>query len=169
MQDIMDVDLQKTLMKKAGSMLARRSYSRAELRMKLAQMAGDSEIESALNRLEQLNLLNDADYAYNFAVYRIRQEGWGPAKVRAALLRRHLSQTIIESALERIRNELGDDLVLKECINKRCGKQPPPTDPKDVKKLIMYLRRRGFDDDDIFRALNHMLPAAAIQRFETGE
>jgi regulatory protein len=165
----MDAELQKTLMKKAGLLLARRAYSRGELRMKLAKMAGDSEIESALDRLEQLNLLNDADYAYNFAVYRIRQEGWGPAKVRDSLLRRHLSQAIVESALERIRDELGEELALTDCIKKRCGKQALPANPKDVQKLISYLRRRGFDDDSIFRALKRMLPAAAIQHFETGE
>jgi regulatory protein len=165
----MDAELQKTLLKKAGSLLARRAYSRGELRMKLAKMAGDSEIESALNRLEQLNLLNDADYAYNFAFYRIQQEGWGPAKVRDSLLRRHLSPANIESALERVRNELGDELVLIDCIKKRCGKQEPPTNPKDIQKLIAYLQRRGFDDDAIFRALKRMLPAAVIQRFETGD
>jgi regulatory protein len=169
MQGDMDVELQKALMKKAGLMLSRRSYSRGELRMKLAKMTGDSEIESVLNRLEQLNLLNDADYAYNFSVYRIRREGWSPAKVRDSLFRRHLSQAIIESALERVRNELGDEFALIECIKKRWGKQAPPTSPKDIQKLILYLRRRGFDEDAIFCALKRMLPAAAIQRFETGE
>jgi regulatory protein len=165
----MDAELQKAVMKKAGALLARRPYSRGELRMKLAKMAGESEIETVLNRLEQLNLLNDADYAYNFAVHRIRQEGWGPAKVRDSLLRRHLSRTDIESALERVRNELGDELALTECIYKRCGKQALPTNSKDVQKLISYLRRRGFEDDSILRALKRMLPAAATQRFETGE
>jgi regulatory protein len=169
MTGVMDGELQKTLMKKAGSLLARRAYSRGELQVKLAKMAGDSEIESVLNRLQQLNLLNDADYAYNFAVHKIRHEGWGPAKVRDSLLRRHLSQATIESALQRIPNELGDEQVIIECIKKRCGKQAPPTGPKEVQKLIFYLRRRGFDNDAIFCALKSMLPAAAIQRFETGE
>jgi regulatory protein len=169
MAGVMDEGPQKALMKQAGSLLARRAYSRGELQMKLAKMAGDSDIESTLNRLERLNLLNDADYAYNFAVDRIRRQGWGPAKVRDSLLRRHISQAIIESALERVRNEPGNELALTECIKKRYGKQALPTCPKDVQKLISYLRRRGFDDDAILHALKSALSAAAIQRFETGE
>jgi regulatory protein len=165
----MDAGLQKAILKKAGSLLARRPYSRGELRMKLAGLAGESEVESALNRLEQLNLLNDADYAYNFAFYRIQRERWGPAKVRESLLRRHLSPAIIESALNRIQNEQGNDQALIECIQKRCGNQAPPTDPKDIQKLILYLRRRGFDGDAIFRALRHMLPSAATAHFEIGD
>jgi SOS response regulatory protein OraA/RecX len=165
----MNDEIQKALLKKAGSLLARRAHSRGELQLKLAKMAEDSDVECALNRLEQLNLLNDADYAYNFAFYRIRQEGWSFAKVRDALFRHHLSQAIIESALERARNELGDEFALIECIKKRYGKQPPPASPKDIQKFILFLRRRGFDDDAIFRGLRRMLPAAAIQGFETGE
>jgi SOS response regulatory protein OraA/RecX len=165
----METEIQKTLLKKAGSLLARRAYSRGELRLILAKLAGDSEVESALNRLEQLNLLNDADYAYNFAFYRTQREGWGPAKIRDSLLRRHLSQATVERALERVRKELGDERILMECIKKRWKHRAPPADPKDIHKLILFLLRRGFDEDAIYRALELMLPTEAIQRFETGD
>ena len=165
----MDAALHKMLLKKAGSLLARRSYSRGELRNKLSGFAEKSQVESVLDRLEQLNLLNDADYAYNFALCRTRQEGWGPAKILESLLRRHVDQTTIENALEGVRNELGDESILVEYIRKHCGKQGMPTDLKGVRKLVLHLRRRGFDEERIFGALKQMIPSALLQRFDTGE
>jgi regulatory protein len=165
----MDAELQKALLKKAGALLARRAYSRGELRIRLARIAEDSQIESVLNRLEQLNLLNDADYAYNFALCRIQREGWGPAKVRESLIRRHLPQATIESALERVLAEMEDDSVLIEYIKRHYGKQALPTAPKDIQKLVLHLLRRGFGEDAIFNALKRLIPAAALRHFETGE
>ncbi len=165
----MDADLQKIILKKAGSLLARRSYSRQELRNKLLGFADKSQIESALDRLEQLNLLNDADYAYNFALRRTRQEGWGPTKILDSLLRRKVDPATIESALERVRNELGDESILVEYIRKRCAKQGMPADVRGVRNLVLHLRRRGFGEDMIFSALKQVLPSTLRERFYTGE
>jgi len=165
----MDAALQKILLKKAGALLARRGYSRGEMRNKLTRIAGASQVESVLDRLEQLNLLNDADYAYNFALCRIKQEGWGPGKVHDFLLRRHVAQATIESALERIRKELKEESILVEYIKKRCEKQGPPMDLKGIRKLVLHLRQRGFAEGDIFSALKGMVPAAVLHRFETGD
>jgi regulatory protein len=164
-----DSELYQALLKKAGTLLARRAYSRGELRIKLLKTAGEREVDSALDRLEQLNLLNDADYAYNFAFYRIKHEGWGPAKVRDSLLRRHVAPSAIEGALDCVRSTLGGNPDLVEYMRKFCGKRWPPTDPKQLQRLIMHLRRRGFDEDCIFSTLRREIPEAVLQHFETGE
>jgi SOS response regulatory protein OraA/RecX len=165
----MDASVQRMLFKKAGSLLARRSYSRGELRNMLAKCADQDQVEIALNRLESLNLLNDAEYAYNFALGRMGRQGWGPAKVLDSLLKRHVEQNTIESAMARIQNEGGEESSLDLCIKRYCTKRGRPSDPKDFKKLVSHLRRRGFDEDDIFHALKKAIPDAASQRFETGE
>ena len=165
----MDAELHKILLKKAGALLAHRPYSRGELQERLAKLAEEPQVECVLDRLEQLNLLNDADYAYNFALYRIRQDGWGPTKICQSLLRRHVAQATIDSALERIGNELGQEPILIEYIKRRCGKKGLPTDRGGIRKLVMHLHQRGFDEDRILSALKKMIPAAVLHRFETGE
>ncbi len=166
----MDTDIHKILMKKAGLLLARRAYSRGELRSRLAGIADDPQIEPVLNRLEHLNLLNDVDYAYNFALHRIRQQGWSPARVQSALIRRQVSAPVIESALDRVRCEAEEPAAfIVEYVRKRCGKSGLPSDPKGIRNLILHLRRRGFDEDQIFGALRELIPASALQPFETGE
>jgi SOS response regulatory protein OraA/RecX len=167
---IMDGGIHKLLMKKAGALLARRAYSRMELQIKLSAFADNAQVESVLQQLERLKLLNDLDYAYNFALRRIRQLGWSPTKVQNTLLAHHVGTTVIERALEQVRNESGgEESVIREYVLKRYGKSGLPADSKGVRKLIVHLRQRGFEDENIFGALRGEIPDAALQRFETGE
>jgi len=166
----MDIDLHKLLLKKAGALLARRAYSRMDLQTKLAEFADEQQVESALQHLERLNLLNDPDYAYNFALRHVRQHGWSLARVRNALLAHHVGGGIIELALEKIRLEAGsEESGIREYVHKRYGKSGIPADPKGVRKLILHLQHRGFDEATIFGALRGVIPDAVLKHFETGE
>jgi SOS response regulatory protein OraA/RecX len=126
-------------------------------------------VELALDRLESLKLLNDEEYAYNFAFSRIKQRGWSAARVANALLSRQVEQTAIDSALARIRDEGGEESSLALCVKLFCAKYGEPSGPKGFRKIISHLRRHGFNDDDIFRTLGKLIPGAFSQRFETGE
>jgi len=164
-----DAEILKKLLNKSGELLSRRAFSRAELRQKLATLADETHVESVLDRLEEQNLLNDADYAYNFALNRIRFKGWGPSKVRASLLQRQVAPQIVEAELSKVENELIGERPLMEYMRKYCGSHWPPTNPRDIQKLILHLRRRGFDKERILDALREKIPAASLQPFETGE
>jgi len=165
----MDREIDRTLLKKAGALLARRAYSRLELQKKLTAIGEEQQVESVLNHLEQLKLLNDAEYAYNFAFRRIRQQGWSPEKVRSALLQHHVEQTSIESALQQVRNESDDASILLEYVKRHCGKKGPPTDLKGVQRLIGQLRHRGFEEETILGALGEILPQEFMRRLESGD
>jgi regulatory protein len=159
----------KLLMKKAGALLAKRAYSRIELQERLAGTAGDYSVEPVLDRLEQLNLLNDVEYAYNFALCRMKQEGWGPAKIRNALLRRHIQQRTIEAALQMVENELGSDIAIEQDIREYSRKKGVPADIKSLRRLFAHLAQKGFDEDSIQGVLRRVIPAKLWHRFETGE
>jgi SOS response regulatory protein OraA/RecX len=166
----MNTDNSKILLKKAGFLLAHRPYGREELKGKLAGLAEEAQIEAVLNHLQKVNLLNDADYAYNFALHRIRQQGWSPAKVQHALARRQVEKPAIEMALDRVQGEAGgQSAIIAEYIHTRCSKSGLPTTRESVRKLFSHLRQRGFDEDQILDALRGLIPAAALQPFETGE
>jgi SOS response regulatory protein OraA/RecX len=169
-EQFMDIDLHKLLLKKAGALLARRAYSRADLQTKLAEFADEEQVESALEHLERLNLLNDPDYAYNFALRHIRQQRWSSARVQNALLAHHVDGAMIERALEKVRMESGgEETGIREYVHKRYGKSGLPTDPKGVRKLILHLLHRGFDEATIIGALRGVIPYAVLKHFETGE
>jgi SOS response regulatory protein OraA/RecX len=159
----------KKLLQKAGRLLARRAYSRGELEAKLRSQAEEKEIQAVLGRLEELNLLNDEQYAYNFAHCRMRQEGWGPLKVLHALLRREVASHLAESAIERVRQETGDGPLLQEYLEGYCTKHGLPQDRKAIQKLVSRLRRRGFQEEIIYGILRQKIPAAVWRRFDTGD
>jgi len=165
----MEPDPTNKIMHKAAALLARRSYSRGELGAKLTTLGDPDQIEPVLDRLEELNLLNDADYAYNSAVRWIRQEGWGPVKVLHMLKRRQVSSSLAETAIDRVRMEISDTAALESFLDRRGRTHPLPGDRKGIQKLVMSLRRRGYPEEAIWDVLRRRIPAAAWQNFETGE
>lgn len=164
-----DPDVQKKLLNKAGAILGRRPYSRGELRLRLLRYGAPAEVAAALDRLEELNLLNDAEYAYNFAFYRAKVQGWGPLRLRQGLLRRHVAPGLAESVLERVRRDLGDATTLREYIERHCRRCGLPADRTGVQRLVAHLRRRGFFEEHIWAALRDLLPATVRQRDESGD
>jgi SOS response regulatory protein OraA/RecX len=157
------------LIKKAAALLAKRAYSRGELRKKLVSFDRNACVEETLNRLEKLKLLNDLEYAYNFTLHHIQQVGWGTDKVKENLLRRDVDPDVIQQAFDRVLNEADSKTFLMDYIEKHCKKHGLPTDPKDTKKLVFHLMRRGFDENQIWGALRQIIPPDVFRYFETGD
>jgi regulatory protein len=157
------------LMHKAGSLLARRAYSRSELQRKLIAHAEAPDVDAVLDRLEELNLLNDADYAYNAAIRWILQAGWGTIKVRHQLLRRGVSKPLAEEAIRRVRQDIDDHDALEKYLERKSGTGSSPGTRKEVRRLIQSLRRRGYPDEVIWTVLRKRVPAVVWQTFDTGE
>ena len=82
-----------------------------------------------------------------------------------ALIKKGVSSSIVESALERAHAELGEDVILHAEIKKYCGRKGVPHDSKSFGKLRSRLHQRGFDDDNIVNAMHALFPDV----IETGE
>lgn len=162
-------DTGKKIMRKAGALLARRARSRGELREKLSLQWEAPLIESVLDRLEQLHLLNDSEYAYNFASRWMRQDGWGPAKVEHLLHQRKIPAQTAQAAVNRVLQETSDAEALEAYLERRCRTRPLPDDRKGIHKLFMSLRRRGFSTGTVYQVLRHRIAATAWQDFDTGD
>jgi SOS response regulatory protein OraA/RecX len=139
------------------------------LRAKLTSLGEAQQIESVLDRLERLNLLNDADYAYNSASRWIKQDGWGPIKATHRLLRRQVPAEIAAAAINQVRQEISDTDALEAFLERQSRTRSLPCDRKGIHKLIMSLRRRGYPEEAIWSVLRLRIPAAARQNFDTGE
>ena len=166
------------LMKRAAALIARRAHSRGELRRKLAaaqkteETEGADEIEAVLDRLELLNLLNDAEFAYNFAFYRTKDSGWGEEKIREALLDKDVATSVADRAIERVREEIASDGIedaLMEYVQSYCRKHGTPTTLKDARKLAGRLAGRGFDEDRIIETLRRVISPEIFRHFASGE
>ncbi len=157
-------------MQKAGALLGRRTYSCGELRGRLTRTKADPElIEEVLTRLQDVGLLNDAEYAYNFAFRRIVEMAWGDGKVYHSLVRRQVASHLAETAIRKVHEGISEDSVLERYLDKVSGSRGMPSDRKGIRKLIAHLRGRGFSEDHIWRCLRDRIPAANWRRFDTGE
>jgi regulatory protein len=162
-------ELYKKLQKKAGALLARRAYSRGEIRQKLLKAADAPLVETVLDRLEELKLLNDREYAYNFALYRVGPQGWGPEKIREALYRHRISESDISAALDRIRSAVGEDYAVGEYLKRLFSKKGTPRDSSELRNLVGHLHRRGYDQNSIIGALKQTLPPEMSSHLQTGD
>lgn len=165
----MNPEPRKRLQKKAAALLARHAYSRGEIRRKLLKTADASSVEFVLNRLEKLKLLNDREYAYNFALSRVGRDGWGPEKIRRALQNRRVSASDISSALDQIRSLVGDDYALADYLKKYFGKKGTPENLGDLRNLVTHLRRRGYHKTGIIGVLKETMPEEWMRYFDTGD
>ncbi len=157
------------LLRRAVRALARKPHSRGELEARLSPGADVTEVQQVLVRLEDLNLLNDEQYAYNFALWRMKQDGWGPAKALHALLRRRVAPNLAQAAVERVRREAGDACLLQEYLRGYSRKHQLPQDRKSIQRLISRLQRRGFPEEVIYGVLRQLLPAASWHCFDRGD
>ena len=144
---------------RALNLAAGKPMSRRELERKLAGWgAGEEEQAAVCDRLEELGILNDAQYA-EMIVRHYSAKGCGERKLRDELYRRGVPRDLWEEALTQAEDpaEAIDAFVAKKL------KGAAVSDPKELKKVSDALARRGYSWSDISEAgnlhqLQHQLP-----------
>ena len=110
--------------------------------------------EKAADRLEELGLLNDGEYA-RAVVRHYSSKGYGVRKLRDELYRRGVPRELWEDALGELEPDTsGIDRLLTQKLR---GAEPTR---ENLKRASDYLARRGFGWEEI---------SAAIERYRDGE
>ena len=165
------------LMERAVGLLSRRPMSRKELLDKLCapprpqngkypydKLDGgpDPELlearrealreraEEAADRLTELGLLNDEEYAHT-VVRHYAAKGYGPRKIRDELYRRGVPRELWEAAMEE--REPDEDRIGRLARQKLRGAEPTR---ENLKKVSDYLVRRGYGWEEISSALERL-------------
>jgi len=137
-----------TLEARALGWLARREYSRAELRRRLQPYeASEDEIDRLLDRLESRRLLSDERFTESL-IHR-RSSRFGVARIRQELAQHGVSA---EDAAESLAALRGSELDRARAVwLKRFGE--PPVDQSDRLRQMRFLASRGFSHEVIRRLL----------------
>lgn len=134
-------------------LLARREHSRAELAAKLARRGIEqSDIERALDRLQDMDALNETRFAEQYVRMRLRQ-GYGPARIRADLAARGVDATTVEAELAGTENDDAHWLARAEAARRRRFGADLPDDYDERARQARFLERRGFPAAHIARVL----------------
>jgi regulatory protein len=140
----------KSLKARAVGYLARREYSRAELRNKLiASGASREEADAALDEMAALGYLSDA----RFAAALVEQKGGAMSKraISASLKAKGVSPDVASEALAA--SEVDDHDAMVALWLRKFG--TPPSNDRDKARQVRFLQSRGFALSAIFRMLRN--------------
>ncbi len=118
----------------AFGLIAKKRYTCRELKEKLEKKGFSAE--PIIERLKELNYLNDLEYARDYAIKK-QNEGYGKYKIMYQLKNKGISEDIISDL--QFSNEKLEDIFLKKLQKIKGNKQ----------KIYAFLINRGFDSEEI--------------------
>lgn len=151
-----DATAQLAVYDRAIAMLASRARSTVELATALTRHGADRpNVEWTIALLTDRGLLDDAAFARTFARGSIMAARHSPRRVVQALLRKGIDREIAGTAVSGILDEEGiDRIALVEAAARKKIRSLMSLAPRVRRnRLYAFLARRGFDGDDIRRAL----------------
>ena len=131
--------------------LTRRPYGTKELIKKLCEKGHEKEAsQKACERLMELGLLNDEEYARILANDLLERKSYSIKRIKQELAFRGISREIVENTVESLDNDPQKSIIMlvkKKYINKL-------NDEKGKKRTVDALMRLGYSYSDIKNALN---------------
>jgi len=131
---------------KAYRLLSLRPHSEKELEKKLREKGFPAVvIKETLEKLHDLKYLNDASFAVSLARNLAVNKLWGNRKIAAGLREKGLAAELINSSLEKAREEVSEEDAIEILIKKKAAKKKLTAfDVKEKQKNFQALMGRGF-------------------------
>jgi regulatory protein len=134
-------------------LLARREFSEAQLRQRLARKEHAApDIDEAVARLKAERALDDTRVAAAIARTQTAYKGRGRRRVAQAIERAGVSRDTARRATADVFGELDEDAHLAAALDKRLRGRPIE-DEAHMRRLYRYLVGQGFDTGRILAAL----------------
>jgi regulatory protein len=142
---------------KALKFLARRDHFRAELAEKLHRKGFEAgDVNEAIDRLVELDVINDERLASRFAELRSVSSGWGPARLVMELRKRGVDRPLAERA-SRLEPGL-HDRALATAVRRVAARAKPGwwRVSERCVRLVSSLIGRGFEADVAHAAVREL-------------
>ncbi len=133
---------------KALYLLEHRPHSKRELEDKLARTVGREAAGQAAGRMEELGLIDDADYARRLSE-ELARKGFAAPRIRQELLRRGIGRELAAQEAERAAAAPED--ALHSLIERRFARQLG--EEKGRRRAVAALQRMGYRWEEIRSAL----------------
>jgi regulatory protein len=144
--------------------LMRRAHSIHEMKQHLERRAEDKElIPAVIARLRELNYLDDAKYALNYASQHVKIRRHGRFRIARELRARGVPDRYIEEAVAKVFAETDEPALVRARLkrrlaplNKKSGEANAPLDQKKIASLYRNLLTAGFSADIIRQELKRI-------------
>ncbi|HYY44583.1 MAG TPA: regulatory protein RecX [Actinomycetota bacterium] len=147
-------------LERAGRFLARRAHSRHELRDKLRRAGfGDDAVDAALERADELGLVDDAEFAHAFVARRLSRSPLGCEALVGELGRRGIDRSLAEEAVRRAAGDGDQETAAARAVAERAAERLHHLPAREQRRrLWRRLAARGFSEEACDRALSAVLP-----------
>jgi len=140
--------------------LGRRHHSVSEIRIKLLQKGYEIDlISEVLEYLERKNYLDDREFARQFSKDKLELKSWSKKKTLAALIKKGISQVIIDEILNENFNEENEFQNAMIAANRKLKSLKVRTNDKNEirNKLSSFLALRGYDYETVKEISNKLI------------
>jgi regulatory protein len=143
---------------KAFRLLSLRPHSEKELEKKLREKGFPAVVvKETLEKLHDLKYLNDASFANQWARNLVVNRVWGNKKVIASLREKGVAAELIDSSIEKAREELPEEAAIEFLIKKKAAKRKTAAlDFKEKQKIFQAMMGRGFPPGLILNKLGRI-------------
>lgn len=113
-------------------------------------------IQQALDALIKLNYVNDPRFALEWGRYKINKQKLGKSRLYVELLNKGIDKKILESTLEILYEDNPEAELATQCARKKLNSLKGVEEKKKKRRLIQYLKQRGFSADIIYQSLKNV-------------
>ena len=113
-------------------------------------------IQQALDVLIELNYVNDQRFALEWGRYKINKQKLGKNRLYAELLNKGIDKEILESTLAILYEDNPETELAIQCARKKMNSLQGVEKDKKKRRLIQYLKRRGFSADIIYQSIKNV-------------
>ena len=145
---------------RALRLLGTRSYTAAQLRERLERYAEPDIAAQTVERMEELGLIDDEQYALACARDLLRLKGYAPRRIYQELCRRGIAQWMAQEAVNGLEEDQSDQRLL-ELVRRKYGKSLG--DPKGKQRAFQGLARLGYGYEEIRRAIAQVLEEDGLE------
>ena len=136
-------------------MLTYRDRSKQEIRDKLEQKEiSPCVIENVVTLLSDYGYLDDRAFAQRWARSLLETKNWGFSRIGVALRGRGLARELVEEAISQLREDYSEEETAFQIMKRRFSHfDLQEASSKEKRRVIAFLKRRGFSWDTISRVL----------------
>ena len=147
-------DAQEETLQRALRYLSYRPRSEAEVRSHLRQRGcARAAIERSVERLRQLNYLNDGNFARSWVAAKVAGSGYGPKRIEQELKAKGIGPAVIRDIVTEAFSE-GEEAHARRLLEKRYRKLEL-NDDKTLRRAVAFLQRRGYSNNVIHDILKY--------------
>ena len=140
----------------ALGLLARRDFSREEMRLKLtAKGFPPAEIEDTLRKLEAKKILDDSRYARHLAIALVQEKLLGPQRLRQKFFQKGIPADLAQDAMAIAEATFSVKERLRQIVERKLkGRRLEELSLSEKRKLAGALHRKGFLWEDVQATMN---------------